>query len=206
MFPSTALSHGASLLSSGSHRSGSPPSPILRRRYAILNCIPVAYGFASRLPRLHGFRAFAYALPSDWRRSFPGQGQFRCRLPHSGFPTRTTQGLLRFPADPFHTSAVFQDPGRIEASSPKTDSPILPPHPTKRRLQHDHDLEANFTASASAVYASRTASPLPMQDSLPAGWLAFAGRELTPLDQIERFQSLHLIPLSRAYPDAAGHI
>ncbi len=42
-----------------------------------------------------------------------------------------------------------------------------------------------------------------MQDSLPAGWLAFAGREFNPLDQIERFQSLHLIPLSRAYPDAS---
>jgi hypothetical protein len=80
---------------------------------------------------------------------------------------------------------------------------MLPPHPTKRRLQRAHDIETNFTASASAVYASRTASPLPMQDSLPAGWLAFAGREFNPLDQIERFQSLHLIPLSRAYPDAS---
>jgi transposase len=42
-----------------------------------------------------------------------------------------------------------------------------------------------------------------MQDSLPAGWLAFAGREFNPLDQIERFKFLHLIPLSRAYPDAS---
>ena len=73
-FPSTVLFPGVSLFSSGSHRSGSPPSQILRRRYAILNCIPVAYGFASRLPRLHGFRAFAYALPSDWRRSFRARG------------------------------------------------------------------------------------------------------------------------------------
>lgn len=80
---------------------------------------------------------------------------------------------------------------------------MLPPHPTKRRLQRAHDIETNFTASASAVYASRTASPLPMQDSLPAGWLAFAGREFNPLDQIERFQFLHFIPLSRAYPDAS---
>src|SRR6516165_1127915 len=31
--------------------------------------------------------------------------------------------------------------------------------------------------------------PLPMQDSLPAGWLAFAGRELNPLDRYERFPS-----------------
>jgi hypothetical protein len=42
-----------------------------------------------------------------------------------------------------------------------------------------------------------------MQDWLPAGWLTFAGRESNPLNRYERFQSLHLIPLSRAYPDAS---
>ena len=43
-----------------------------------------------------------------------------------------------------------------------------------------------------------------MQDWLPAGWLAFAGRESNPLDRYERFQlSLHRIPLSKAYPDAS---
>jgi hypothetical protein len=42
-----------------------------------------------------------------------------------------------------------------------------------------------------------------MQDSLPADWLAFAGRELNPLDCYERFPScLHLFPLSWIYPDA----
>jgi hypothetical protein len=30
--------------------------------------------------------------------------------------------------------------------------------------------------------------PPSMQGSLPAGWLAFAGRELNPLDRDERFQ------------------
>src|SRR5262249_60248847 len=34
--------------------------------------------------------------------------------------------------------------------------------------------------------------PLPMQDSLPAGWLAFAGRELNPLDRVERFPSCYI--------------
>jgi hypothetical protein len=32
------------------------------------------------------------------------------------------------------------------------------------------------------------ALPPPQQGSLPAGWLAFAGRELNPLDRDERFQ------------------
>ena len=42
-----------------------------------------------------------------------------------------------------------------------------------------------------------------MQDSLPAGWLAFAGRELNPLDCDERFPSCYILfPLSWIYPDA----
>jgi signal transduction histidine kinase len=31
-----------------------------------------------------------------------------------------------------------------------------------------------------------------MQDSLPADWLAFAGRELNPLDRVERFPSCYI--------------
>ena len=31
-----------------------------------------------------------------------------------------------------------------------------------------------------------------MQDSLPAGWLAFTGRELNPLDRGERFPSCYI--------------
>ena len=58
-------------------------------------------------------------------------------------------------------------------------------------------------ASAPAVYASRMMLPPPVQDSLPAGWLAFAGRELNPLDCDERFPSCYILfPLSWIYPDA----
>ena len=45
-----------------------------------------------------------------------------------------------------------------------------------------------YAASAPAAYASRMALPPPPQGSLPAGWLAFAGRESNPLDRDERFQ------------------
>jgi hypothetical protein len=48
------------------------------------------------------------------------------------------------------------------------------------------------------VYASWGMLPLPMQDSLPAGWLAFAGRGLNPLDSVPRCkvsELLHLFPL-----------
>src|SRR5882757_162493 len=46
-------------------------------------------------------------------------------------------------------------------------------------------------ASAPAAYASRMVLPPPMQSSLPAGWLAFTGRELNPLDRYKRFQIIH---------------
>jgi hypothetical protein len=49
--------------------------------------------------------------------------------------------------------------------------PMLPPAPTNRRPQRALNFEAYHTALASAAYASRTALPLPMQGSLPAGGL-----------------------------------
>jgi hypothetical protein len=36
--------------------------------------------------------------------------------------------------------------------------------------------------------------PPPMQSSLPAGWLAFTGRESNPLDRFERFQITFSFP------------
>src|SRR6516164_942386 len=43
-------------------------------------------------------------------------------------------------------------------------------------------------ASAPAAYASTMVLPPSLQSSLPAGWLAFTGRELNPLDRYKRFQ------------------
>jgi hypothetical protein len=47
-------------------------------------------------------------------------------------------------------------------------------------------------ASAPAAYASRRLLPAAMQGSLPAGWLAFTGRESNPLDRDERFQAIYI--------------
>jgi hypothetical protein len=41
-----------------------------------------------------------------------------------------------------------------------------------------------------------------MQSSLPAGWLAFTGRELNPLDRYKRFQITFSFPLFWIYPGA----
>src|SRR5271167_4124030 len=45
--------------------------------------------------------------------------------------------------------------------------------------------------------------PPPMQSSLPAGWLAFTGREPNPLDHNKRFQITHppFLDLSWRYRD-----
>src|SRR6266566_103395 len=43
-------------------------------------------------------------------------------------------------------------------------------------------------ALAPAAYASRLVLPPPLQGSLPAGWLAFTGRESNPQDRYKRFQ------------------
>jgi hypothetical protein len=51
----------------------------------------------------------------------------------------------------------------------------------------------NNAASAPAAYASRMVLP-PLQSSLPAGWLAFTGRESNPLDRFERFQIIFSFP------------
>src|SRR6266700_3447814 len=46
-------------------------------------------------------------------------------------------------------------------------------------------------ALAPAAYASRLVLPPPLQGSLPAGWLAFTGRESNPQDRYKRFQFIH---------------
>ena len=111
-----------------------------------------------RHPALHTgrlwFRCPAPALPSFascFRSRAPagpevvrsGQGHFAAGVPHSGSSRADNAGLLRFPAGPSHTYAVLQDPGRIEMSSPLAAIPMLPPHPTQRRLRQAHDFVAN---------------------------------------------------------------
>jgi hypothetical protein len=81
---------------------------------------------------------------------------------------------------------------------------MLPPRPTRRRLQQG--LISGLTHAASAHADLRFAFRVTAhaQGSLPAGWLAFTGRASNPLDRDERFQLvLTIIPLSCS-PDASG--
>src|SRR6266481_5132256 len=51
-----------------------------------------------------------------------------------------------------------------------------------------NEFRGSNAALAPAAYASRIVLPPPLQGSLPAGWLAFTGRESNPQDRYKRFQ------------------
>ena len=57
----------------------------------------------------------------------------------------------------------------------------------------------NSAASAPTAYASRMVLPPPLQSSLPAGWLAFTGRESNHLDRFERFQITFSFPFPELF-------
>src|SRR3989475_10409917 len=65
-----------------------------------------------------------------------------------------------------------------------------------------NEFRGSNAALAPAAYASRIVLPPPLQGSLPAGWLAFTGRELNPLDRYKRFQITSLVPLFWICPGA----
>ena len=176
---------------SGPGESGSPMSQV------ILRC----YDFPARIPS-HLFVSLpGSTLPSSVRVS-----QFSLALPEgrrvpSG-PGSMVQPATRFPAcshvDVSGTSQVPRRSVLCLCLGPR-------PRPNRRSLAFDglaDAVPASSTAktsafqkfrgysgaSAPAAYASRMALPSSLQSSLPAGWLAFTGRELNPLDRYERFQ------------------
>jgi hypothetical protein len=126
--------------------------------------IPDPLWFPFQAPHASPSFVIAVALPEQWRiAAGPGSfGQPVSLRPASCMWSRT--GSLRFPGDPSHTFALFSDPGRTCETSPLAVSSMLPPVPTRRRLQHEHDFEAHPRALVSAVYASRATLPTPMQD------------------------------------------
>jgi hypothetical protein len=82
------------------------------------------------------------------------------------------------------------------------DFPMLPPVPTRRRLQRAHDFEANtrLRYPLSTLHERRCRHPCKTRFRLAGS--AFAGRASNPLGHKERFQATSIL-LSRAYPDAS---
>jgi transposase len=79
---------------------------------------------------------------------------------------------------------------------------MLPPVPTRRRLQRVHDFEANtrLRYQLSTLHERRCRHPRKTRFRLAGS--AFAGRASNPLGRSERFQATSIL-LSRAYPDAS---
>jgi hypothetical protein len=94
----------------------------------------------------------------------------------------------RFPGDPSCAFASVHDPGRIDDPSPIDGFIDAAPTRTKVKASASWLYRGYRGASAPVAYASRMVLPPSMQGSLPAGWLAFTGRELNPLDRNEGFQ------------------
>jgi hypothetical protein len=93
--------------------------------------------------------------------------------------------------------------GRFPAESyslPILSFPLQPLRPHNARTRARVGLCR--AASAPAAYASRIVLPPSLQSSLPAGWLAFTGRELNPPDRYKRFQITSLVPLFWICPGA----
>jgi hypothetical protein len=158
---------------------------------------------ASALPSL--VSCFACALPSDRRRSFQARG---ISMPASPIPAflrgqhRTSQ--VPWPSIPClcHAPRPRPSPDILAHSvclnaAPAPNATKAPAVTSSRGQTH--------TALTPAVYASRTELPLPRQDLLPAGGLAFTGRESNPLDRYERFPLLYIaFPFPRFILTLAG--
>jgi len=100
-------------------------------------------------------------------------------------------GISQVPRRPLLCLCSGLGPRPNRQSLAMTVSPMLPLLFRPQRLQR-LTYRGYCGALAHAVYASWGMLPLPMQDSLPAGWLAFTGRELNPLDHYERFPSCYI--------------
>ena len=110
---------------------------------------------ALRLPTPHpgrfwfatGFRAalrgfvLAEALPGGWR-SRPSVGRLVRRRPDSGWRPRGRGGISQVPWRSIPCLCPARRPQPNQWSLTKAVPPMLPPRPTRRRLQRSHDFEA----------------------------------------------------------------
>jgi hypothetical protein len=163
----------------------------------------VTYGFASAVHPIPPAFVFAAALLQG-RGSLPGPGFERTGRP--------TFRLLSFGREWDLSGLQTILPVPLLRSS----TPVEPMCP--RHVGHIDAAHALRTAKASAIaisglvhaasapadlrFAFRVATHA--QGSLPAGWLAFAGRASNPLDRYERFQFVLTIILLSCPPDTSA--
>ena len=94
-----------------------------------------------RVPRGPPRFVLAEALPGGWR-SRPSLGRLVRRRPGSGWRPRGRGGISQVPKRSIPCLCPAPRPRPNQWSLTKAVPPMLPPRPTRRRLQRSHDLEA----------------------------------------------------------------
>jgi hypothetical protein len=185
----------------GPGEPGFPHSSVLRSRYDIPSCMSVGLCLRLRIPREPWAFVFASALPAI-SKAIVGPGALfnRCsaiRVLSRGYK-RDLSGSQATPPAPLPCSETPAE--SVILALP--DFPMLPPVPTRRRLQQAHDFEANtrLRYPLSTLHERRCRHPCKTRFRLAGS--AFAGRASNPLGHKERFQATSIL-LSRAYPDAS---
>jgi hypothetical protein len=95
----------------------------------------------NRVPRGPPRFVLAEALPGGWR-SRPSLGRLVRRRPGSGWRPRGRGGISQVPRRSIPCLCPAPRPRPNQWSLTKAVPPMLPPRPTRRRLQRSHDLEA----------------------------------------------------------------
>ena len=208
-FPPPALPRDAPLPSGGSRR---PRFPAFSGTISALRLpVPHPLGLLVRRPVPHAsclvrVRSRAPGIVQARRRAGVLIGQ--AGLPPSSLSARGRNRASQVPRQPISqlcsVPATPAGPSRLA----KAALPVLPLPCTSTKAPAIVLISGfNSTASLPAVYASRRPLPDAMQHSLPAGWLAFAGRGSHPLGCDARLQFLMAppfsnLPLARALPGA----
>src|SRR3954451_13188734 len=94
-----------------------------------------------RVPRGPPRFVLAEALPGGWR-SRPSLGRLVRRRPGSGWRPRGRGGISQVPRRSIPCLCPAPRPRPNQWSLTQAVPPMLPPRPTRRRLQRSHDLEA----------------------------------------------------------------
>ena len=182
---------------SGPGEPGSPTSAVLRGRY----------DFPSRISRsLIGFAPGSHAILLEVRAR-------RCRRSRTAGGTAAGQDHWSA-GDPHcrrlargHESNVSGSQAIHPVPLPRSTTPAGPTSPRQWRsrrccpCEYEHKGSSvtsisrlDLGALAPAVYASRATLPSPMQNSLPVGWLAFAGGSRTLWTAMTGFRATASLP------------
>ena len=176
---------------SGPGESGSPMSAVILRCYDFPARIP-GHLFVSLPGSTLPPRFVSRSLRSRSRKvggCLPGQGPCSTGDPIAGLFSRGRERDLSG-SQAIHPVPLPRSATPVEPTIPRLIDGFVDAAPaqTTAKASASWLYRGYRGASAPVAYASRMVLPPSMQGSLPAGWLAFTGRESNPQDRYKRFQ------------------